>query len=158
MSRVAADEYFLRGAEWVSSRGTCARRKVGCILVNKRGHIIGTGYNGVAAGADHCIDAGHACLGATAKSGQNLEQCEAIHAEQNALLQCGDVYQIYTAYVTHSPCITCVKLLLATSCQRIVFRNAYAHDQASRALWHKLRQHTNLPKPIWIEIPHGDRE
>lgn len=155
MPRVSADEYFLQGAEWVATRGTCTRRQVGCILVNRRGHIIATGYNGPASGAPHCIDAGHACLGAKALSGTNLEQCEAIHAEQNALLQCKDVYDINTAYVTTSPCITCVKLLLATSCQRIVFRTAYAHDQQSRDLWHKLRQHQTQPKPIWIEMPHG---
>lgn len=68
-------------------------------------------------------------------SGHNLDACEAIHAEQNALLQCRDVYKIETCYVTVSPCLTCVKLLMNTSCRRIVFRKRYAHDNAAHALW-----------------------
>jgi hypothetical protein len=39
-------------------------------------------------------------------SGTGLDVCEAIHAEQNALLQCKDVEQIDTAYVTAMPCMT----------------------------------------------------
>jgi dCMP deaminase len=75
----------------------------------------------------------NACAGACAKSGQDLHACEAIHAEQNALLQCRDVYQIDTAYVTASPCIHCMKLLMNTSCKRIVASSLY--DQAAIDLW-----------------------
>lgn len=64
----------------------------------------------------------------------NLDGCQAIHAEQNALLQCRDVYAIHTAYVTASPCMTCVKLLLNTSCERIVYVEEYPHS-AARDLW-----------------------
>ena len=114
------------------------------MLLNKRGHVLATGYNGVAAGLPHCNDIAtetfdsnaypNACAGADAPSGTDLDACQAIHAEQNALLQCGDVYQIHTVYVTASPCITCTKLLLNTGCQRIVFVEAYPHSQA-QALW-----------------------
>jgi dCMP deaminase len=76
----------------------------------------------------------HRCPGATSKSGTDLDSCQAIHAEQNALLQCEDVYSIDTAYVTASPCITCTKLLLNTSCRRIVYRDEYPHP-AARKLW-----------------------
>lgn len=126
------DSYFLSLALLVSSRGTCARRKVGCVLVDERKHIIATGYNGVASGLEHCIDT--PCAGASAPSGTGLDLCEAIHAEQNALLQCKDVYSIHTAYCTDSPCISCVKLLMNTSCQRIVFIREYPHAR-SKELW-----------------------
>jgi dCMP deaminase len=101
--------------------------------------VLATGYNGVAAGLPHCNheDAGsfpHACSGAKAPSGTNLDGCQAIHAEQNALLQCKDIYQIHTAYVTASPCMTCVKLLLNTSCERIVYVEEYPHNEAGK-LW-----------------------
>ena len=76
----------------------------------------------------------HACAGAWSPSGTNLDACQAIHAEQNALLQCRDIYQIHTAYVTASPCVTCCKLLLNTSCERIVFVEEYPHS-AARELW-----------------------
>jgi dCMP deaminase len=118
-------------------------------LLNARGHVLSTGYNGVAAGLPHCneelvndleFDAKpvvlqlHACSGAKAPSGTNLDGCQAIHAEQNALLQCRDMYAIHTAYVTASPCMTCIKLLLNTSCQRIVFVEEYPHS-AAKDLW-----------------------
>jgi dCMP deaminase len=125
-----------------AQRATCIRRKVGAVLVNGRGHVLATGYNGVASGQPHCnhhdmfhpIGFPHACSGAHSPSGANLDGCQSIHAEQNALLQCKDVYSIDTAYVTASPCMTCTKLLLNTSCQTIMFLEEYPHSEA-RALW-----------------------
>ena len=38
--RPPTDFYFLRMAELVSERGTCARRKVGCVFVNKKNQIV----------------------------------------------------------------------------------------------------------------------
>lgn len=115
-----------------ATRATCPRRRVGCVLINERGHILSTGYNGVAAGSPHCTE--HNCPGACYPSGQGLDKCEALHAEQNALLQCRDVYTIDTAYVTASPCVTCVKLLMNTSCKKIVFYDEYPQPDAKK-LW-----------------------
>ena len=134
------DTWLLRMAHLVAERGTCLRRRVGCVLVNKRGHVLATGYNGVAAGLPHCNDMAadgsypHACIGATAASGTCLDDCQALHAEQSALMQCHDVYAIEAAFVTLSPCVTCTKLLLSTSCERIVFSEVYPQPQAQR-LW-----------------------
>jgi dCMP deaminase len=136
------DAWALQLALLTGRRSTCCRRQVGCVLLNGRGHVLATGYNGVAAGQKHCNehDPFHptglpwACEGATAPSGTNLDACQAIHAEQNALLQCRDVYAIETCYVTASPCVTCTKLLLNTSCQRVVFVEAYPQP-AAQDLW-----------------------
>ena len=125
-------EYFLAMASLVSLRATCRRRRVGCILVDSNRHVLATGYNGVARGADHCLD--HPCAGAGYESGTGLEKCEAIHAEQNALLQCKDTSKIETAYITVSPCMTCVKLLMNTGCKRIVFLEEYVNLDAKN-LW-----------------------
>ena len=140
MSRPSRDAWAMEMAKLTATRSTCLRRQVGCVLLNARGHVLATGYNGVAAGLPHCNELGHdvtfphACSGASAPSGTNLDGCQAIHAEQNALLQCRDVYSIDTCYVTASPCMTCTKLLLNTSCQRIVFLEEYPHA-AAKDLW-----------------------
>jgi dCMP deaminase len=162
--RPSKDQWAIELAQVTAKRATCLRRQVGCVLVNARGHVLATGYNGVARGQEHCneitgfnyiyergIDKtkpltgqhtgvvhlyGHACPGANSPSGTNLDGCQAIHAEQNALLQCRDVYAIHTCYVTASPCITCVKLLLNTSCEKIVFTEEYPH-KAAQELWVK---------------------
>ena len=53
------DSYFMRIAREVSSRATCDRKHVGCVLVNQQKRIISTGYNGSVRGAAHCDDVGH---------------------------------------------------------------------------------------------------
>lgn len=150
MTRLSRDEWAL-GLAWLcAKRATCLRRSVGCVLLDVRGHVLATGYNGVASGMPHCnhLDAQvacetsglvystypHACPGATSASGTNLDGCQAIHAEQNALLQCRDPWAIDTAYCTTAPCMTCTKLFLNTSCRRIVFDENYPHTEA-RDLW-----------------------
>jgi dCMP deaminase len=157
--RPSRDTWAMQLATITAGRTTCCRRAVGCVLLNARGHVLATGYNGVAAGLPHCNEPGyaytssidvpgavvvhgiavkyaypHACSGATAPSGTNLDACQAIHAEQNALLQCRDVYAIHTCYVTASPCVTCCKLLLNTGCERIVYAEEYPHS-AAKDLW-----------------------
>lgn len=143
------DVYFMRLAIDVSTRSTCLRRQVGSILVDKRNHIIATGYNGVAPGLPHCnyeskiseVSDGieninpYACKGAFEKTGVDLDSCEAIHAEQNALLQCDDVYKIEKIYTTSAPCVTCTKLLMSTSCKEIIFLQDYPQWKQSKILW-----------------------
>ena len=147
--RQPADFYFLRMALLVSERGTCVRRKVGCILVNKKNHVLATGYNGNPSGFSHCLD--NPCKGANSTSGKDLDKCEAIHAEQNALLQCKDVYDIDRVYTTVEPCVHCVKLLLNTSTQQIIYGEKYVHDQA-RILWESSgRGYTYINKKVLLE-------
>jgi dCMP deaminase len=102
--------------------------------VNAQGHILATGYNGPPRGFSHCTHESP-CAGAVLPSGSGLDACEAVHAEQNALLQCRDVELIETCYVTVSPCVTCVKLLLNTACKRIIFTELYPHAEAAYDLW-----------------------
>lgn len=132
--RPTRDDWAMKLAHVTAERATCHRRRVGCVLLDARGHVLGTGYNGVARGMVHCTDNPDICPGSRAPSGTQLDGCHAIHAEQNALLQCRDVYAIHTAFVTVSPCMTCVKLLMNTSCERIVFAGQYPHADAA-TLW-----------------------
>ena len=184
--RPSRDQWAMQLATITAGRTTCCRRAVGCVLLNSRGHVLATGYNGVAAGLPHCNEAAyksqcglltspckiegrrdivdvnirvmpHACSGATAPSGTNLDGCQAIHAEQNAMLQCRDVYAIHTCYVTASPCMTCCKLLLNTGCERIVYAEEYPHS-AAKDLWvgaGRLWEHlpSNQDDPRRVEMP-----
>ena len=103
------------------------------MLVNREKDIIATGYNGRAAGIVNCLD--KPCAGATEDSGMGLESCEAIHAEQNALMRCRDIREIDTVYVTCSPCVFCVNLLTATAARRVVFLVRYPHDEEAQRRW-----------------------
>lgn len=132
MSRPDWATYWLMIARVVSMRATCARRRVGCVLTDRHQQVLATGYNGPASKLPHCID--QPCSGARLPSGTGLDLCEAIHAEQNALLQHrGPVQEIENVYCTTSPCIHCTKLLLATSAKRVYFLERYVND--GHSLW-----------------------
>lgn len=135
--RKSWDEHFLNIASEVASMGTCTRRQVGCVLVARNNKIISTGFNGVPPTWEHCRDNPNSdCPAKNAPSGTMLDGCHANHAEQNALLQCGsdDKLNVHTAYVTASPCVTCVKELLHTACCRVVFLEEYTQPEA-KSLW-----------------------
>lgn len=143
--RPSRHEIGLAVAENYARLSTCPRRQVGCLLVDIKGRPLAVGYNGVASGRPHCSE-GHPCPGVGYPSGQGLDKCEAIHAEQNAILQLRDPDLLHTAYVTAFPCHSCIKLFLGTSCQLIVFREPYAHPDAL-VWWSEAgRQTLHLPK------------
>lgn len=131
--RIPKEVTFILMALELAKQSTCSRRSVGAIFTNEKTHIISAGYNGVAYGLPHCIKT--PCAGAGCRPGEGLELCEAIHAEQNALMWCSDVNKIHSAYITHSPCIHCVKMLMNTSCKNIYFAFEYAHNERSKKLW-----------------------
>ena len=133
MTRPDRDQIGLLLAQVWALRGTCARRRVGCVLTDAAGFVLGSGYNGPASWQAHCTD--HPCPGAELPSGIGLDLCEAVHAEQNALLRCERVRDLYTCYSTVAPCLHCVKLLLNTPCRRVVFLDDYSHAVASHKLW-----------------------
>lgn len=124
MNRESKNQYFLKIARLVSTRSTCPRRMVGCLIINKHGHIKATGYNGVPKNFTHCTE--EPCGGENKKSSKGLNFCMATHAEQNALLQCDNIMDIGTIYVTTSPCISCAKLIANTSCKKVVYSDEYA--------------------------------
>ncbi len=123
MIRDTKSQYFLKMAKLVSTQATCPRRAVGCVTVNKHGHVLSTGYNGVPSKYVHCTD--YPCGGEGYKSGKGLDACMATHAEQNAMLQCRDAMTIETMYLTLSPCITCAKLIANTSCRNVIYSEEY---------------------------------
>ena len=136
------DRWFMDIARVVSCRSTCARRQVGAVIVDQTNHILSTGYNGVPAGVSHCTQI--PCAGANHESGQGLDVCQALHAEQNAIARLQDVRHAHTLYCTTAPCIMCTKLIAATPIKRIVTGQGYA--QSGQDYWTVVvkREWTNL--------------
>lgn len=124
----------------IAMRTTCLRRAVGALALDKNGLVIGTGYNGVPCGEKHCneehtfqsgpnqpiqVRYPYACSGASALSGTRLDQCAAVHAEMNLLMQVSDVNKIHTIYCTAEPCTHCSKMIANTRCKRVVYEDPY---------------------------------
>ena len=126
-------DYFLDMAEQVSTRSTCLRRKVGCVLVRDK-RVVATGYNGAPSGAPHCDATGCLRQQMGIPSGQRLDICRASHAEANAISQCarhGVSTDGATAYVTVTPCSACAKLLVQAGVKCVVYRGAYPDDASA---------------------------
>ena len=127
------DSYFMQMAYVVSLRGVCARKKVGAVLVDENHQTLSTGYNGKATGLPNCLS--YPCKGATLSQGQGLNKCEAIHAEMNALIRCRDITKVHKAYITCSPCINCIDVLLASGCKTVVFAEPYPDSEEAMLRW-----------------------
>ena len=135
--RISWDEYFMRFAELAATRTTCLRRSVGAVIVKNK-HILATGYNGAPKKVPHCKDLG-GCLREklNVPSGERHELCRALHAEQNAIIQCamsGQNIEGATIYITHQPCIICSKMMINAGIKRIVVREGYPDNLAKQIL------------------------
>lgn len=139
MSRPSLDTYFLAMAALAASRSTCARRDAGCVLVDEQGVLLASGYNGTPRGHAHCKDeegGSHVkCPAASLASGSGLDDCAAIHAEQNAVAFCPDVRRVHKVYLTVTPCVPCTKLLLQTGARHMLALAEYPDHERSMALW-----------------------
>lgn len=136
MKRPDQHQYFMDIAKATATRSNCYRRQVGCVLVDANNRILSTGYNGVPRGFPHCKKG--ECP--RENPGENLDKCYAAHAEMNALIQCRDIDQVYTIYVTDSPCLPCTIVLLNTNCFRIIFDKEYPGAETSKIAWLKLNR------------------
>lgn len=117
-TRPSWNEYFKKIVICTSERSPCTRLKVGCILV-KENRIISQGYNGFISGHPH-----------TSVVADNHE-IATIHAEQNAIIDCakrGINCENSVAYITHFPCIHCIKYLIQAGICKIYYINDYKND------------------------------
>ena len=146
-TRPSWEEYFLNLAKLVSTRSNCSRRKVGAVIV-KDNHIVATGYNGTPSGTTNCFDGGCPRCNGEHKTGEKLDECLCVHAEQNAICQSakyGNAIDGGVIYITCSPCLTCLKLIINAGIRRVVFGEWYREFN---------EQEKNLIKEAGIEVVH----
>jgi dCMP deaminase len=130
-NRPSWSEYYKQLVEITATRSACKKLHVGCILV-KDNRIISQGYNGYLPGAPHeqVIRNGH--------------EVATVHAEQNALCDCakrGASCNEAFAYITHYPCLNCMKLLVASGIKKIYYINDYNNDDCCQ----KISEGHNIP-------------
>lgn len=126
--RLSWDQYFMTITRQVAERSTCMRAKVGAVIVREKS-ILATGYNGAPAGMPHCTDVGCLIYQSTTPNGETEENCfRTIHAEMNAIAQAaknGASIKDASIYITHTPCIHCLKVLVNTGIKNIYYERAY---------------------------------
>ena len=116
--RPSWDAYFKEITSVTAKRSACHRLHVGCLIV-KENRIISQGYNGYLPGAPHeqVMRDGH--------------EIATVHAEQNAVTDCakrGVSCNNATAYITHYPCINCMKIMCAAGIKEIKYIDDYRND------------------------------
>ena len=126
--RLSWHQYFLTITRQVAERSTCNRAKVGAVIVRDK-NILATGYNGAPAGMPHCTEVGCLIYSSRTPSGEMEENCfRTIHAEINAIAQAaksGVSIQGSDIYITHSPCIHCLKVLVNTGIKSVYYESPY---------------------------------
>ena len=139
--RPSWDEYFMEIANVVAKRSNCSRRHVGAVIM-KRNHILSAGYNGTPHGVKNCFEGGCPRCARTTKSGDHLEECLCVHAEQNAICQAalhGVSIDDATIYVTISPCLTCAKLIINSGIREVVYGGDYAFLDEVKRIFHQAK-------------------
>lgn len=133
--RISRHQLWMDMAEVLTRRSTCYRGNVGCMII-KNNDILSCGYNGAAAGEEHCL--GNMCptfpeTGSCMKSD---------HAEKNAIaralakLRLGQLDGCIM-YCTSSPCVDCAKKIALSHLSCFIYRNSYRDATGLKYLMEK---------------------
>ncbi len=116
-------EVYMRMAEELAKRSTCARLRVGTVLTDARlEHVVAIGYNGNARGFPNRCD------------GTEPGRCGCIHSEMNALVKAPGGLRDKVAFVTASPCVMCAKLMVQANVSHVFYRERYRSDAGLEVL------------------------
>lgn len=112
--RIPLEEVYMRMAEELAKRSTCARSQVGSVIASgDLTQVLGIGYNGNARGLPNACD------------GTEPGRCGCIHSEANALIKAGAQIRDKVMFVTMSPCVMCAKMVVNSNVARVYYRSAY---------------------------------
>ena len=115
----------LKFCEEISKLSPCLSRHVGALIV-KDNCILSTGYNRTPVNTASC----ETCIRKAKKSGEALDICKALHAEEICILTFLKKYDYSTLkdcilYVSVAPCYNCAKLIVETGIKQVYARYDY---------------------------------
>jgi dCMP deaminase len=114
VERIPLFEVYMRMADELAKRSTCARLQVGTVITDKAlEHVVALGYNGNARGFPNECDT------------DTPGACGCIHSEQNAVVKADGHLREKVAFVTASPCVMCAKLLIQANVTHVFYRQPY---------------------------------
>jgi dCMP deaminase len=130
MNRPSWEQYFSSIALLTGERSNCIRRKVGCIIV-KDNRILSLGYNGTPRGMKNCFEGGcKRCVehhNNLTSSGQSLDTCLCLHAEENAMLYLSiNDMEGSIMYVSIMPCLSCAKKIIQCGIKKVIYVENYS--------------------------------
>ncbi len=112
--RIPLFEVYMRMAEELAKRSTCARLQVGTVITDQQlENVVAIGYNGNARGLPNRCDS------------RAPGNCGCIHSEVNALVKAPGDMRDKVVFVTDSPCTMCAKLMINSGVSHVFFRRVY---------------------------------
>jgi deoxycytidylate deaminase len=164
--RVPTEQEALMAIAFANSqRSNCLKRKVGAVIIDASGHILGSGYNEVPSYTKTCLaEYGECYRGTLRKNWANkvnsivtdpgqrkeligffndqfkiLDYCKSLHAEESAILAIAkngsSALKGATLYTSTYPCNLCANKILEVGIQRIYYLEPYPMPEAKRILW-----------------------
>ena len=116
-------EVYMRMAEELAKRSTCARLQVGTVIADAElEHVLAIGYNGNVRGFANRCDS------------PEPGRCGCIHSEMNALVKSPGHMRNKVAFVTASPCVMCAKLMVQANVAHLFYRETYRDDTGLNVL------------------------
>ncbi len=113
-SRIPLFEVYMRMAEELAKRSTCARLQVGTVVTDATmENVLAIGYNGNAKNLPNRCDS------------SVPGNCGCIHSEVNALVKAPGAVKDKVVFVTNSPCVMCAKLMMNSGVTHVFYRYKY---------------------------------
>ncbi len=114
IDRIPLYEVYMRMAEELAKRSTCARLQVGTVITDARlENVVAIGYNGNARGLPNRCDS-------TVPG-----SCGCIHSEINALVKAPGGIRDKVVFLTDSPCVACTKAMINSGVTHVFYRRKY---------------------------------
>lgn len=116
--RINYDTYFMSIALLISSRSPSEKLKVGSIIVNNN-RILSSGYNGFPEKIPHV------------SIHRDNHEINTIHSEINSICDAakrGININNSTIYITHYPCLNCIKSIISAGIKKIIYLDDYKND------------------------------
>jgi dCMP deaminase len=114
LDRIPLYEVYMRMAEELAKRSTCARLQVGTVITDAwLEHVVAIGYNGNARGLPNRCDS-------TVPG-----SCGCIHSEINALVKAPGGMRDKVVFLTDSPCVACAKAMINSGVTHVFYRRKY---------------------------------
>lgn len=159
MNQKESDKYYIKVAKACAENSKAVKLQVGAVIV-KDNQIISDGFNGTPSGFDNNCEYLIPVEGSNLerhygkkvtddttiryiRSQYSSEEYrletkpEVLHAESNAITKCaksGRASEGATIYITHSPCLSCAKLIVQAGIKRVVYADPYRNEDGVNLL------------------------
>lgn len=125
MKRISFEDMAIEIALIASKRSEDPHKKVGACVLDKKGRVLGVGYNGIRSGAS---------LGDEFWGDRENRRNYIIHAEVNALANV-DIHKAHLLAVTLLPCSSCANIIASHNISKVLYLEEYEKDDKSKQIF-----------------------